>query len=166
MEKSAQPVDALEFRLAMRKWPTGVTIATVSYQGIQHGMTVSSFTSISLTPPTVLISLERVSRTHDLVVQCGYFGVTILSDRQQPISDRFAGRHTEYEDRFANLKTFSLQTGALFIEGGLAFFDCHVIDILESGTNTLFFGEVLAAQLGEAGSPLVYYDQQYRRLQD
>ena len=160
------PVDPNDLRLAMRRWVTGVTIVSVEYQGIQHGMTVSSFTSVSLEPPTILVSLERVARTHGLVLKAGSFGVTILSTEQEEVSDRFAGRKTEYENRFLNLKTHTLVSNAPFIDGGLAFFDCRVISTLDSGTHTLFVGEVLAVEFEDGEEPLLYYNQQYRRLRD
>ncbi|HEX9616624.1 MAG TPA: flavin reductase family protein [Anaerolineales bacterium] len=166
MDKPAQPVNPLEFRQAMRNWTTGVTIVTVSYQGIQHGMTVSSFASISLTPATVLISLERDARTHDLLIESGNFGVTILTAGQQALSERFAGEQTELENRFEGLKTFTLISGVPFLEGGLAFFDCCVIKTHGLTTNTLFLGEVMAVQEGAPGPPLLYSNRQYRRLQD
>lgn len=62
-----------EFRLAMRNWATGVSVVTTQYQDVRHGMTVNSFTSISLTPPLVLVSLERKTRTHSLVVKIWNF---------------------------------------------------------------------------------------------
>ena len=164
--EQGMPVDPNNLRLAMRRWATGVTIVSVEYKGIQHGMTVSSFTSVSLEPPTVLVSLERIARTHDLVMKAGSFGVTILSTEQQEISDRFAGRKTEYENRFLNLNTHILVSNAPFIDGGLAFFDCRVLSTLDSGTHTLFIGEVLAVQFEEGEHPLLYYNQQYRRLHD
>ena len=166
MDKPAQPVHPLEFRQAMRNWTTGVTVVTVNHLGFQHGMTVNSFTSISLTPATVLISLERDARTHDMLIESGNFGVTILTSGQQAISERFAGELTEFENRFEGLDTFTLVTGVPFLEGGLAFFDCRVIKTHGLATNTLFLGEVLAVREGAAGSPLLYYNRQYQRLQD
>lgn len=160
------PVDPLELRLAMRQWTTGVTIVSAEHQGVQHGMTVSSFTSVSLTPPTVLISLEKKTRTHEYVSKSGYFGVTMLSSDQQEISDRFAGRHTEDQNRFAGLVTTTLISGVPFIAEGLAYLDCHVITTHESGTHTLFIGEVMSVKTGNRESPLVYFDQQYHQLQD
>jgi flavin reductase (DIM6/NTAB) family NADH-FMN oxidoreductase RutF len=166
MNQPNQPVNPLEFRQAMRNWTTGVTIVTVSYQGFQHGMTVSSFASVSLTPATVLISLEREARTHDLLVESGNFGVTILTGGQQAISERFAGELTEFENRFEGLNTFTLVSGVPFLEGGLAFFDCRVIQTYALTTNTLFLGEVMAVQEGQTDPPLLYFNRQYRRLQD
>jgi flavin reductase (DIM6/NTAB) family NADH-FMN oxidoreductase RutF len=134
-------------------------------------MTVNSFTSISLSPPLILVSLERSSKTYGLVKKAGFFGVSILSDGQQDISDCFAGRHTEKENRFSNISTHTLVTGAPFIDGGLAYFDCHTVDTYEAGTHTLFIAEVLAIELAEPEAaenkshPLVYYNRSYRRLQ-
>ena len=165
-EASIEPVSPQELRHAMRQWPTGVTIVTVSHQDIRHGMTVSSFTSLSLEPPWVLISLDRSSRTYHLVAEAGHFGVIFLSGQQRAISERFARRETEAEDRFAGLETHTLVSGAPFLGGGLGCLDCRVVTTIEAGSNTLFIGEVLAARSGEGELPLVYFNRQYRQLQE
>jgi flavin reductase (DIM6/NTAB) family NADH-FMN oxidoreductase RutF len=158
-------VDPEDFRLAMRRWATGVTVVTTQYQGVRHGMTVNSFTSISLTPPLVLVSLERKTRTHSLVEKSGVFGITVLSENQQTVSDCFAGRCGDHDDRFANLSTHTLLTEAPFIEGGIVFFDCRVVSTFAASTHTLFIGEVIASQLGIDDQPLIYLDRMYRRMQ-
>lgn len=151
-------------RQAMRQWATGVTVVSSLHQGIRHGMTVSSFTSISLEPPLVLVSLSKEARTHDLVQQSGIFGLTLLNQSQQQISDRFAGRTSEDQDRFADLESFTLRTGAPFIQGGLSFLDCKVIASQDVGDHTLFIGQVVDLQAGPDGAPLIYYNRAYRRL--
>jgi flavin reductase (DIM6/NTAB) family NADH-FMN oxidoreductase RutF len=149
----------------MRQWATGVTIVTSTYQGVNHGMTVSSFTSVSLEPPLVLVCLEHMARTHDLVQRSGIFGVTILAGHQEEISNRFAGRETENLDRFENLPTFTLATGAPFLQEGLATFDCRVVAAYEAGTHTIFIGDVVASQVGIGDlQPLVYYNRSYYQL--
>jgi flavin reductase (DIM6/NTAB) family NADH-FMN oxidoreductase RutF len=154
-------------RNAMRFWATGVTIVTAAHDGLQHGMTVSSFTSLSLTPPQVLISLARNTRTHDLVMRSHTFGVTILGADQQDISDRFAGRIADDLDRLEGLETIRLASGVPLIKGGLAYFDCIVKTTLGSGTHTIFIGEVLAAKIvSEDPKPLLYYNRAYRDLKD
>jgi flavin reductase (DIM6/NTAB) family NADH-FMN oxidoreductase RutF len=151
-------------REAMRQWATGVTVVSSTYDGLQHGMTVSSFTSISLDPPLVLVSLAKEARTHDLVLRSNIFGITLLNQAQDEISDRFAGRTTENQDRFAGLDTFTLYTGVPFLSGGLSFLDCTVVASHDVGDNTLFIGEVIAVQVTQAGDPLIYYNRSYRRL--
>ena len=86
------PVDAESLRHAMRQWATGVAIVTSAHNGMAHGMTVTSFTSVSLTPPQVLISLALETRTHGLVRASRIFAVSLLGAGQEAISDRFAGR--------------------------------------------------------------------------
>lgn len=160
------PTNPEKFRRAMRRWVTGVTIVSTEFQGVRHGMTVNSFSSLSLHPPLVLISIEKSTRTHQLLLQSGVFGVTILSQDQREVSDRFAGRQTEGEDRFKGFSTFTLETGAPFLAEGLAYFDCRVIHRHEAGTHSVFFGEVLQVRYGEDTNPLLYFNQAYRGLDD
>lgn len=164
MDRPVQPLDSETMRLAMRRWASGITVVTSIHGGERHGMTVSSFTSVSLTPPLVLVALEWGTRTHRLVKLSNIFGVTILSHQQHEVSDRFAGRQTEYTDRFHNLITYSLTTGASFLAGGLAGFDCRVVATHEAGNHTLFIGEVLAAKIEPDANPLIYYNRSYRQL--
>ncbi|MDX9990562.1 MAG: flavin reductase family protein [Anaerolineales bacterium] len=159
------PLDPDLFRQAMRSWSTGVAIVTSIHENIWHGMTVSSFTSLSLTPPQVLIALAQQARTRPLIAASGIFGVSILASDQSEISDRFAGRVPDNRDRFQGLETFSLETGAPFLRGGLACFDCRVVNTLNSGEHTIFIGEVLAAETFGEHQPLIYFDRQYRQLQ-
>jgi len=159
-------IDPELLRAAMRQWATGVTVVSVALNGVQHGMTVSSFTSLSLEPPLVMVSLENVTRTRNLVLQAGYFGVTILSQDQRDISDIFAGRHTEHQDRFAGLQIYTLISGSPLLAGGLAGFDCKVLTHIPAGSHTVFVADVLAAHLESSNSPLLYYDRDYRRMKE
>jgi flavin reductase (DIM6/NTAB) family NADH-FMN oxidoreductase RutF len=157
-------LDPEQLRQSMRAWTSGVTIVTASHAGEQHGMTVSSFTSVALEPPLIIISLQTASRTHSLIAQANAFAVTILAEGQQEISDRFAGRIVDTEDRLAGLETETLVTGAPFIKGGLAYLDCKVMQSISIGTNTLFLAEVVAARGNGEGQPLVYHDRKYHKL--
>jgi flavin reductase (DIM6/NTAB) family NADH-FMN oxidoreductase RutF len=164
-------LDAEQLRTAMRAWTSGVTVVTAAYEGEEHGMTVSSFTSISLEPPLIVISLQAASHTHDLVSRAGMFAVTILSATQQAISERFAGELSGPGSRMEGLETETLVSGAPFLKGGLAYLDCRVVQSIPSGMNTLFIGEVVAARSFVSRSydhhrALVYHDRQYHKLQD
>lgn len=158
--------DQEQLRFMMRQWTTGVSIVSTQYQANQHGMTVSSFTSVSLEPQVVTISLTKSARTHDMILNAGIFAITILSDDQQSISELFAGKASESEDRFEGLETLTLTTGAPVIKGGLAYLDGEVIAVHDFGSNSLIIGEIIAAKVGESGKPLIYYDQRYNKLQD
>ena len=160
------PVLSDELRIAMRAWATGVTIVAAQNENILHGMTVSSFTSVSLEPPLVVVSLEIGTRTHHLVEKAGAFGVTILAASQQEVSNCFSNPNTDLGDRFAGREAFTLKTGAPFIAGGLAFFDCRVAGIYPAGNHSVFVGEVVAVKSEEGAGPLLYFNRGYRELRD
>lgn len=154
-----------DLRQVMRNWASGVTIVTAKDGDQFHGMTVSAFTSISLLPPLVLVSLEKTSRTHDMVQNSQHFGVTVLAEDQKDISDRFAGRIPAMDDnRFLGLAIETLTSGAPFIVGGLAYLDCHIVHTYDTGLHTLFVGEVDALCTAQTAKPLLYHDQDYRTL--
>lgn len=153
-------------RTAMRTWTSGVTIVSAAKDGISHGMTVSAFTSLSLEPPLVMVSLNKDTRTHTLVLESQAFGVTILAEGQEAISERFAGNQAEYEEeRFAGLETFTLQTGSPLLPDGLAVLDCRLVTTYDAGDHTIMVGEVLVSQVLHNAQPLVYHDRSYRRLE-
>jgi flavin reductase (DIM6/NTAB) family NADH-FMN oxidoreductase RutF len=159
-------LDPEQLRGAMRGWSAGVTVVTAQFEGQTHGMTVNSFTSVSLDPAMITISLQGSSRTHEMVLKSHAFGLTILSSKQAHISDLFAGRNPEVQDRFAGLQTETLITGSPLIVGGLSWLDCRVIQAIEVGMNTLFISEVVAAREGTDGDPLIYHNRKYWNLTD
>lgn len=153
-------------RQAMRTWTAGVTVVTSEYKGVRHGMTANSFTSISLEPPLVTVTLALNTRTHALVQKAGFFGVTILSEAQQALSERFASYSAEQEDRFAGLETFLLKSGVPFLTGGLANLDCKVIYNYDMPSATLYIGEVMAVKVYDGQLPLIYRNRKYYTLCD
>lgn len=163
---SIQPGD--ELREVMRFWASGVAVVGAEFDGVRHGMTVSSFTSLSLEPPLVMVSLQKATRTHDLVIGSEAFAVTVLGEDQQAVSNRFAGMESEDEDRFVGIETYTLETGSPLLHHGLAFFDCRLVGQHDAGTHTVIIGEVVAAQINEHGdqiAPLVYFNRDYRKLE-
>ena len=159
-------LDPEKLRAAMRAWSAGVTVVTAVHEGHKHGMTVNSFTSISLEPAMITISLRASTRTHELVSKSGAFGLTILSAEQSDISNLFSGQVASAEDRFANLKTETMVTGSPLIAGGLAWMDCRVVQTFDAGMNTLFIAEVLAAHEANDGPPLIYHNRKYWNLSE
>ncbi len=157
-------LDPENLKAAMRAWSAGVTVVTAVHEDQKHGMTVNSFTSISLDPAMITISLQSGSRTHALIASSRTFGLTILSAGQSRISDIFAGRIPDVKDRFSGLKTETLVTGSPLIVGGLAWLDCRVVESFNAGMNTLFIAEVLAARAIGDGQPLIYHNRAYWQL--
>lgn len=157
-------LDPEQLRHAMRAWTTGVVIVTSMYEGRQYGMTVNSFTSISLVPPLISVTLKQLTHTHDLVVKSGMFAVTILSAGQQALSERFAGKVPNIADRFDGVQTERLFSDIPVFREGLAYLHCRVLNSMPVGENTLFVAEVIAAHGEGAGDPLVYHNREYWRL--
>jgi flavin reductase (DIM6/NTAB) family NADH-FMN oxidoreductase RutF len=158
-------LDPESLRAAMRAWSAGVTVVTAAYENQKHGMTVNSFTSISLEPAMITISLQQNTRTHEVVLKSKAFGLTILSAEQTHLSNVFAGRIKEIEDKFADIKTETLVTGSPLIVGGLSWLDCRVKETFDVGMNTLFISEVVAARGTGNGEPLIYHNREYWTLQ-
>ena len=160
------PLDPEKLRQAMRAWTTGVAIVTSIYEDQQYGMTVNSFTSISLEPPLICVALKQLTHTHDLVVKSGMFSVTILTEDQKELSDRFAGKMPGLLDRFAGLQTETISLDSPVFKDGMAYFDCRVLNSIPVGENTLFIAEVLDAsgRLTGKGEPLVYHNREYWKL--
>jgi flavin reductase (DIM6/NTAB) family NADH-FMN oxidoreductase RutF len=156
--------DPEKLRRAMRAWTTGVAIVTSIYEGDQYGMTVNSFTSVSIDPPLVCVTLKRLTHTHDLVVKSGMFSVTILTAAQKELSDRFAGKLPHILNRFASLQTETISLDAPVFKDGMAYFDCRVVNSMPVGENTLFVAEVLDARGEGGGEPLVYHNREYWKL--
>jgi flavin reductase (DIM6/NTAB) family NADH-FMN oxidoreductase RutF len=115
----------------------------------------------------ILVSLQKTARTHDLVTGSQAFAVTLLSEAQQDISNRFAGRDSENDNRFAGLEILTLKTGSPMLADGLAYFDCRLVSQYDAGTNTVMIGDVVAAQVhrdGDTIPPLVFFNRDYWKL--
>lgn len=145
---------------AMRVYPQGVTVATISGPNGPEGLTVSSFTSVSLDPPLVLISIAKGTPVHDLFRGAMAYAVNFLAEDQKSISDRFAGR-TKVKDRFEGLKFTLGLTGCPIIDGVRVAIECKVWHVYEGGDHSIIVGEVVSAKTFNSKRPLVYYSQQY-----
>ena len=157
-------LDPEQLRRAMRAWTTGVTIVTAAHAGQRYGMTVNSFTSISLDPPLVSVTLRQFTHTHELVEKSGEFAITILSADQGNLSDRFAGKIPNVTDRFEGVETDRLLIDAPLLKGGMAWLNCRVVNSIPAGENTVFIAEVIAAQGEGEGDPLVYHNRVFWKL--
>lgn len=157
-------LDANALRMTMRQWVTGVTVVTSALGTERAGMTVSSFTSVSLEPPTVLVCLNKESYAHDIVQKSGAFAISLLSNGQEALSNRFAGLDPTITDRFAGLEVVTAETGSPLLPNAIGWLDCQVRVAHDSTTHTIFVGEVVFAQNNPDRAPLVYYNRSYQML--
>jgi flavin reductase (DIM6/NTAB) family NADH-FMN oxidoreductase RutF len=157
-------VDSEALRMTMRQWATGVTVVTTVAGDERAGMTVSSFTSVTLEPPTVLVCLNKESYAHALVKRSGIFAISILGVGQEALSNRFAGLDPAVTDRFEGLNLTTAQTGCPLLPGAIAWLDCIVRSEHDTYTHTIFIGEVVFARRDEEHAPLVYHNRSYHTL--
>lgn len=156
-------VSALDFRAAMRRFPTGVTIVTTVVKGKPYGFTANAFTSVSIDPPTILICVNRQASAHPMISQSSIFCVNILAREQVEIARRFADPALR-SARFEGIATHAAATGAPVIDDVLAFVDCELAEEQTAGTHTIFLGTVVATGVRD-GDPLGYYNADYRNFE-
>lgn len=152
-------VDPEGFRDALSRFASGVTVVTVAADATMHGMTASSFASVSLDPPRVLVCLDKSSRTRALLADT--FAINVLSAEQEEVSRAFA--HAG-EKPFSSLPHEIGASGAPLIHGALAWIECATSSIVDGGDHDIIVGDVTGCASGE-GHPLIYYDRTYRTLE-
>jgi flavin reductase (DIM6/NTAB) family NADH-FMN oxidoreductase RutF len=148
------------FRRACAQFPTGIAIAA-AFDGAPHGLTVNSFTSISLRPPIVMFAIDRETQAIEAFRRVTHFAINILSVDQQELSSAFAYRP---ENRFEGVDWRRGIESVPLLAGALATLECRLIRVLPMGDHEVFFGEALAAEVAEEGAPLLYFRGRYARL--
>jgi flavin reductase (DIM6/NTAB) family NADH-FMN oxidoreductase RutF len=150
---------ALEFRRTLGMFPTGVTIITTQAEGQAHGMTANAFMSVSLVPPLVLVSVDRRAKMNSLLHEGARYGISILGDEQESLSDHFAGRPgaEPAEARFLLARETPL------VEGAVAHIVARVVRSYWGGDHSLFLGQVEYARSRE-GAPLLFHGGRYEHV--
>jgi flavin reductase (DIM6/NTAB) family NADH-FMN oxidoreductase RutF len=154
------------FRRVVGHFATGITVITVEREpGLVHGMTANSFTSVSLDPLLILICVDHNARLLSFLEVQGRFGVNILKDNQQSVSEYFAKPLEDYEANERSGICFRwTDSGIPLLEDSLAYLACNVVAKHPAGDHTLFLAEVETMDVGE-GNPLLYHMGKYRRLE-
>ncbi len=160
-----------KLRQTMRLWATGVTIVSAQHENMQRGMTVSSFTSVTLEPPLILVCLQKDKETADAILASRAFSVSMLGEQHLEISNLFAGFGPEMSpeaNRFDGLAVEYAVTGSPILSDAMGWLDCKLHAVYDGSTHHIFVGEVVAASgSGEAiQQPLLYYNRAYRQLGD
>jgi len=156
-------VDPTTFREVLARWASGITVVTCRRPDGIHGMTASSFCSVSLEPPLVLVCVDRRARTHEYLQEAGAFAIHLLDGRGEEISNRCAGFQGDDGQKLDGESWRVEVTGAPVLDGTLAWMDCSLWRAYDGGDHTIYVGEVQAADTGE-GEPLLWYRRGYRRL--
>lgn len=156
------PVSSDLFRRACGRFATGVAIATaLDKSGAPQGLTINSFTSVSLDPPLILFCIDKEAQSLDAFHSAAAFAVNILAANQRELSDRFARVRG---NRFSGIRwNPGDATGAPLIEDAICTIECKKESCIEAGDHFIFLGLMVDAHPG-SGSPLLYFAGNYEHL--
>ena len=157
------PIEKNELRQVMGHFATGVTvITTLNKAGQMHGLTANAFTSVSLEPPLLLISVNKKAESWPAFEESKVFTVNILADNQEALSRRFA---VSGGNKFEGVAYRIGANGAPILEGVLTYIECTLYAAYEGGDHSIYLGEIQQAEIRE-GKPLVFFRGGYRALGD
>jgi flavin reductase len=149
-----------EFRAAMARLASAVTLVATHGPAGKRGMVATAVTSVTDTPPTLLVCVNKSTRCNRLIKANGVFSVNILNGAHAGFVQHFM--QESEEDRFADSKAWTtLKTGSPVLEEALANIDCELEQIVNIGTHSLFIGQVLDIRIGGSTDGLVYFDRAF-----
>jgi len=152
------PFTSREFRDALGRFASGITVVTTVIEGETHGMTANAFVSVSLEPPLVLVSVANKAHMHGYLKESGRYGVSVLTAGQEAYSQHFAGFGApDTQPEFVEVN------GIPLLAESLAHLIVRVTDAHLAGDHTLYIGEVEYVKLWD-GEPLLYFQGRYERL--
>lgn len=153
-----------DFKAALGAWAAGVTVVTTKAGGMVHGITASSFSSLSFDPMLVLVCVANTSRLVAMIEESKTFAVSILAEDQADVSQHFATSGREPVEKFEEIGTIEWHTGSPIVDGSLAHLDCELYASLPGGDHTIVVGKILGAAANVEKRPLMYYRRGYRKL--
>jgi flavin reductase (DIM6/NTAB) family NADH-FMN oxidoreductase RutF len=163
-DEPSEKMAAEDFRAAMRELASGVALATSVYERRRSGCAITSFVSLSLSPPSLLMCLNDQSSTLRCIRASGAFAVNVLAGRQQSLARRFANPHVRGAERFAEGDWGALETGAPVLLDALAVIDCRLETIVEHATHAIVIGSAAAVSVGGSESALVHWRSRFEAL--
>jgi flavin-dependent trigonelline monooxygenase, reductase component len=154
-------IDKSELRRVMGHFATGVTVITTRDEnGRPFGLTANAVTSVSLTPPLILVCVDKTADTYPYFERSKVFTVNILSDTQEGVSRRFA---TTGIEKFEGIGYHRTETGCAVLDDAVGHIDCRIVDSYDAGDHTIYMGEVLSADANDV-PPLLFFRGGYRKL--
>ncbi len=142
------------FAEVLQKLPLSVTVVTVGRGGAENALTVSWTSPVSFDPPQMMISLDKLHYSIDFLRSTKNFCVNVLREGQQRMAGHFARQSMANEDKFDAVATREADTGAAILTDALAYFDCEIAEIHETGDHLLVIGTVVDAGVIGEGQPL------------
>jgi flavin reductase (DIM6/NTAB) family NADH-FMN oxidoreductase RutF len=154
-----------EYRHVVSRFATGVAVVSTVLDGRRHGLTVNSFTSLSLEPLLAMFACEHDAALHRPLLDAGVWAVSVLAADQQPAAAYFATRERPGPgpDQFDGWRSRpGPATGAPLLDGSLAWLEFRTWATYDGGDHTIVVGEVASMEVGADGPPLLYFRSDYR----
>jgi flavin reductase (DIM6/NTAB) family NADH-FMN oxidoreductase RutF len=156
----AAQIDTRQFRNALGRFASGVTVLTAESEGQVHGMTANAFVSVSLDPPLILVSLDNRSNMHRILPSVRRLGISVLGEDQDALSNHFGGRPSpDLHVRIVH------RNGIPLVGGAVAYFVVEVDDIHPAGDHTLYICRVDLFEANE-GRPLLFFGGRYHHMRE
>jgi flavin reductase len=153
-------IEVNDFRNAMSRLTGAVNVITTAGSSGRYGFTASAVCSVTDTPPTLLVCMNKNSQSHPYFLENKVLTVNVLGSQHQQISQAFSSKLTA-EERFNHGEWSALETGSPVLTDALVSFDCKIDQIQDVGTHTIFICQITAIQQSENGQGLVYFDRAY-----
>jgi len=157
------------FRAAMRQLGATVCVITAGEGAARRGLTATAVCSLSITPPSMVVCVNRQGEAHKAITDAGAFCVNILAADQREVAARFAGQVGDSgADKFAPYAWSRLSTGAPSLDGALVNIDCVLSSVNDTDSHSIFIGTVRDIRFSDAAeaSPLIHYNRDYYALAD
>jgi flavin reductase (DIM6/NTAB) family NADH-FMN oxidoreductase RutF len=159
-------VDSAAFRRAAGQLPTGILVVGTSLDGVDHVMTVSAFSSVSLDPLLVLFCAEKIARFHDTVLQAGCWSVSVLGEDAEKTARWLATRGRPLTGQLDGVAHHAGPvTGAPVLDEALSALECRTSAVYDGGDHSIIVGEVVGVTEPVGGrGPLIHHAGRYRNL--
>ena len=156
-KKFMKKINKDNFKKTLSAFATGITVVATKYNSNLYGKTINSFSSLSLSPPLVLFSLDIKSSKLNIFIKCETITINILSNKQQLVSNNFAKKNPDWKD----IDYHSLKNGNPIIENCVSNLDCKIIDKIKKGDHIIFICQVSKVINNDKLKPLIYYNSKY-----
>ncbi|HEY5361571.1 MAG TPA: flavin reductase family protein [Streptosporangiaceae bacterium] len=160
------PVDPVDFRRAAGRLLTGILVVGTTLDGLDHAMTVSAFTSVSLDPLLVLFCAEKIARFHDTVITAGFWSVSVLGEDAEKTARWLATRGRPLEGQLDGISHHAGPvTGAPVLDDALSSLECRTTAVYDGGDHSIIVGQVVGvSDSGGDQDPLIHHASRYRTL--
>lgn len=150
------------FRAVLGRFACGVTVVTATDEsGVDHGMTVSAFASVSLEPPLIVVCIDKTASMHDVITNSECFAINVLAATQEALARRFADTGAQ---KFGGVGYTRGESGAPILNDVLAQIECKRVSSTMTGDHTVIIAETMAASLRDV-RPLLYYRGGFAQLE-